>query len=232
MSWENFEGGYERTRDKNLIRVLLDDLIAKAFWVQFVTKDFRSGPTILLSQEKKYLVFDLPRPWDPYLPMARVVYRDQDQILHFFRVKIVETDVKDKVVLTSFPTEVYRLERRSFYRIPVPEGSQASFRCADQELQADVINLSGSGMAILTPRGNFLQVGDIIEDIKLKLMISTGKPFDGSVNINRGRIVREQRCDRGRRLYGIKFLFEKEKEREPIIKYTLKRELEMRKASS
>ncbi len=230
MSWESFEGGYERTRDKNLIRVILDDVIEKAFWVQFVTSEFRSGPTILLSQEKKYLVFDLPRPWDPYLPQARVVYRDQEQILHFFRVKILETDLEDKVVLTSRPEELYRLERRSFYRIPVPEGSKASFRCGEKELSAEILNLSGSGMAILTSRGNSLNVGDIIEDIKLHLMVSTGKPFACPVNITRGRIVREQRGNRGCKLYGIKFLLEKEKEREPIIKYTLKRELEMRKA--
>ncbi|NPB08886.1 MAG: hypothetical protein GXO17_00895 [Thermodesulfobacteria bacterium] len=229
MSWESYEGGYERTRDKNLIRVLLEDLKENAFWVQFVAPNFRSGPTILLEVEKSRLLFDLPRPWDPLLEQARVVYRDKNHIMHSFRVRIIETDTEEKLVITSYPREIYRLERRAYYRISVPEGSKAIFKYRDQEYVADIIDISGSGMAILTKKGDTLNVGDEIQDITLNLMVSTGKPFGEPVRIARARIVREQPRNRGRKLYGIHFLIEKEKDREALIKYTLKRELEMRK---
>lgn len=231
MSWEFYEGGYERTRDKNLIRVLLKDLKDNAFWVQFAAPEFRSGPTILLKIEKNRLIFDLPRPWNSLLSQARVVYRDKEHIMHSFRVKILKTDPEEKMVITSYPKEIFRLERRSFYRISVPEGSLAQFNYRKQEILADILNISGSGMAILTKKGNSLSVGDEIKDITLNLLVSTGKPFEQPIQIARAKIVREQPRNRGRKLYGIQFLFEKEKEREPIIKYTLKRELEMRKAS-
>jgi c-di-GMP-binding flagellar brake protein YcgR len=208
----------------------LKDLRENAYWVQFAAPEFRSGPTILLKIEKNRLLFDLPRPWNPLLAQARVIYRDREHIMHSFRVKILKTDPEEKVVVTTYPKEIFRLERRSFYRISVPEGSEALFKHRKQELLADVLNISGSGMAILTKKGNSLIVGEEIEDITLNLMLSTGKPFE-PIKIARARIVREQPRDRGRKLYGVQFLLEREKDREPIIKYTLKRELEMRKAS-
>ncbi|NPA49856.1 MAG: hypothetical protein GXO20_07725 [Thermodesulfobacteria bacterium] len=229
MSWQYFESGYERTTDKNLIRILLEDLRDKAYWLQFVAAGFRSGPTILLEINRNQLVFDLPRPWNPNLSVARVLYRDSEKIQHSFKVKIFETDPEQKVVITSYPQEYFRLERRRFYRVSVPEGSKATFCYRDQEIKADVLDISGCGMAILTPRKVTLSVGDFLEDIDLDLMVSVGKAYDRKIKINKARIVREM-PRRARKLYGIEFLFDKEKEREPLLRYTIKREIELRKA--
>ena len=232
MSWQYFESGYERTTDKNLIRILLDDLRERAYWLQFVASGFRSGPTILLEIKKNRLIFDLPRPWNANLKSARVIYRDQEKIQHSFKVKILETDPEEKVVITSLPKEYFRLERRRFYRVSVPEGSEAIFKYNGQEIKAEVLNISGCGMAILTPKGTKLEVQDFLEDVELHLMVSTGKAHDQKIKIPKARIVREVPRNGARKLYGVEFLLEKEKEREPILRYTIKRELALRKAES
>ncbi len=230
MSWQYFESGYERTTDKNLIRILLEDLKDKAYWVQFVASGFRSGPTILLEVRKKELVFDLPRPWNPNLDSARAIYRDEEKIQHSFKVKILATDSKEKLVITSFPKEYFRLERRRFHRVSVPEGSEAVFEYRGKEIKAEVLDISGGGIAILPPKGVSLEVQDILQDIDLNLMVSAGKPYDQKIRVPKAKIVREVPRDRARKLYGIEFLFEKEREREPILRYTIKREIEIRKA--
>ncbi len=230
MSWQYFESGYERTTDKNLIKILLEDLRDRAYWLQFVASGFRSGPTILLEINKKQLVFDLPRPWNANLVVARVIYRDSEKIQHSFKVKILKTDPEKKAVITSYPQEYFRLERRRFYRVSVPEGSEATFCYRNQEIKADILNISGCGMAILAPRKVTLSVGDLLENIELDLMVSVGKAYDRKIRIKKARIVREMSRNQARKLYGIEFLFEKEKEREPILRYTIKREIELRKA--
>ena len=230
MSWQYFESGYERTTDKSLIRILLEDLRDKAYWVQFVAVDFRSGPTILLEIEKNRLVFDLPRPWNPRLKVARAVYRDADKILYTFRTEILKTDTKKKLILTKFPKEYFRLERRRFYRVSTAEGSEAVFEYRKNKICADVVNISGGGAAVVLPKGVTLEVGDYLENLKLKLMVSVSKPFDQEITISKARVVREMPYGKGRKLYGLEFIIDKEREREPILRYTIKRELELRKA--
>ena len=230
MSWQFFESGYERTTDKNLIRLLLEDLRDKAYWLQFAASGFRSGPTILLEIKKNQLVFDLPRPWNANLSVARVLYRDSEKIQHSFKVKILETDPEKKIVVTSYPQEYFRLERRRFYRVSVPEGSEAVFQYNGREIRAEILNISACGMAILTPKKVSLSVGDILEDIELHLMLSLRKAYDQKIKIDKARIVREMPRNQARKLYGIEFLFEKEKEREPLLRYTIRREIELRKA--
>lgn len=225
MSWEPYEGGYERSRDPELIEVLLNEVRESGLWVQFVTPDFRSGPTLLLEVRKGELIFDLPRPWDPHLEGARVVYRDKSQIIHSFRVYIIKTDPQEKVVVTTKPRKIYRLQRRRFYRIRVPATSRAIFRYGRKEICAEVFDVSGGGMAILLKEGETLPVGGEISDIRLELFLSASKAYK-PIHIKRGRIARE-RSQNGRKLYGIDFLIENEKDREPLLRYVLKREIDL-----
>lgn len=230
MSWEPYEGGYERSRDPELIEVLLNEVREMGLWVQFVTPDFRSGPTLLLEVRKGELIFDLPRPWDPHLEGARVVYRDKSQIIHSFRVYIIRTDPQEKVVLTTRPREIYRLQRRRFYRIRVPVASRAIFRYGRKEICAEVFDVSGDGMAILLKEGETLAVGGEISDIRLELFLSPSKAYD-PIHIKRGRVVRKQSRNRSK-FYGIEFLIEDEKDREPLLQYVLKREIDLCRARS
>jgi len=205
MSWEPYEGGYERTRDRALIETLLTELKEQGFWVQFVAPDFRSGPTVLLDIYKDELIFDLPRPWNPYLEQARVVYRDRSQVVHSFRVVIIKTNTREKTILTTRPKAIYRLERRRFYRIKVPQSSKALFRCGEKQICAEVIDVSGCGMAILLKRGETLPLGAEISDIRLELFLSASKAYE-PIFIPKGRVARFQERLRGRHLYGIEFL--------------------------
>ncbi len=229
MSWEPYEGGYERTRDRALIETLLKEIKDQGLWVQFVAPDFRSGPTVLLEIHKDELVFDLPRPWNPYLEQARVVYRDKTQVVHSFRVVIIKTRTQEKTVHTTRPKAVYRLERRRFYRIKVPQSSKALFRCGEKQICAEVIDVSGCGMAVLLKKGETLPLRAEVSDIHLELFLLASKAYD-PIFIKKGRVARMQERF-NRRMYGIEFLIN-EKEREPLMRYVLKREIELCRAKS
>ncbi len=229
MSWEPYEGGYERTRNRAFIETLLTEVKDQGLWVQFVAPDFRSGPTVLLEIYKDELIFDLPRPWNPYLEQARVIYRDRSQVVHFFRVIVLKTNSQDKTVRTTRPKAIYRLERRRFYRIKVPQASKALFRCEEKQICAEVIDVSGCGMAVLLKRGESLPLGAEVSDIRLELFLSASKAYE-PIFIQKGRIARAQDL-LGRKLYGIEF-FINEKEREPLMRYVLKREIELCRTKS
>ncbi len=231
MIWEPLGDGYERTRDPELIKHLLYEILESAIWVEFVAPHFRSGPTVLLKIEEKGLFFDLPRPWDRFLEQARVAYRDRSGVFHFFQVQIIKTIVKERLVITSKPGQIYRLQRRRFYRITVPEPSRARFKCGEREITAKILDISGCGMAIIATEDENLPVGSHIEDIELSLYLTHDKLF-GVIKLPCGCIVREKLHNKDKKLYGIEFLIEKEKDRQFLINYVLKRELEIRKVNT
>ncbi|OAG27800.1 flagellar brake protein [Thermodesulfatator autotrophicus] len=228
MSWQYFDQGYERTTDKRIIEILLKDLKENAYWVQFATAGFRSGPTILVKVNKNRLFFDLPRPWRDDLKIARVIYQDGDKIHHSFKVRILGTDYEENLVITDIPKEYFRLERRRFYRVSTPDGSKAIFEYKGNEYTGDVVDISACGMAIILPRKDTIPVGDLIENLVLKLNLSANKPYDQELRVAKARVAREMH--RGpKKLYGIEFLFDNEREREPFLRYTIRREIELRK---
>ncbi len=222
MNWYPADGGYEATSNPELIELLLQELREKSIWVQFVSPDFRSGPTVLLEIKKDMLLFDLPRPWDPHLERARVIYKDTSKIIHSFRVDIIKTH--HKFVYTSRPKKIYRLERRRFYRIKVPPSSKARFRWGKRQMCAEILDISGNGMAICLKGEEVLPRGTEISDIHLDLYLSASKPYP-PLFIKRGRIARRQKRNR-REFYGVEF-FLNEKERQPLMRYILKREMEL-----
>jgi len=132
--WEPWEGGYEVNRDPEHIEVLLKEIKESAYWVIFMSGDFRSGPTLLIHLGKKALIFDYPQPWLSGLTSARVVYRDSGNIEHFFRVNILKESKEDNYIYTTRPKAIYRLERRMYYRISTPPGSKAFFKWKDKEV--------------------------------------------------------------------------------------------------
>ncbi len=230
MIWEICEDGYECTRDPDLIKYLLEEILENGIWVQFIAPHFKSGPTVLVKIKENELFFDLPRPWDRFLEQARVVYRDKSGVFHFFQVQIIKTVLKERIVITSKPKKIYRLQRRRFYRISVPEPSIAKFKYKGKEITAKILNISGCGMAIIATEDENLSIGSTIEDVELALYLTTDKLF-GVIKLPCGKIVREAPHNKDKKLYGIEFLIEKEKDRQFLINYVLKRELELRKVN-
>ena len=226
--WEPWEGGYEVNRDPAHIEVLLQDLKKMGYWVIFISGRFRSGPTLLLHITEDHLIFDYPRPWAPGIPTARVIYRDNTNIEHFFRVEILKEDTENKYLFTTRPTAIFRLERRMYYRVPTPPGSRAQFKWREGEVQGEILNLSAGGLALIRPN---LKVPEreILTEGQLDLLLSASRPF-GKIEIPRAEVVRAQDSPDGH-LLGIKFHIN-EKKRQELMRYVIQREIEIRKARS
>ena len=226
--WEPWEGGYEVNKDPAHIEVLLQDLKKMGYWVIFVSGRFRSGPTLLLHVLEDRLVFDYPRPWAPGLGTARVIYRDNTNIEHFFRVDILKEDTQNRYIFTTRPTAIFRLERRMYYRVPTPPGSKAQFKWKDKELTGEILNLSAGGLALLRPN---LRVPEreILLEGKLDLLLSASRPF-GQIEIPRAEVVRAQESPDGL-LLGVKFHIN-ERKRQELMQYIIRREIEIRKAKA
>ena len=226
--WEPWEGGYEVNRDPLYIEALLKEVKEAAYWVIFVSGNFRSGPTLLLHITDEQLIFDYPRPWLSGLVSARVVYRDAGNIEHFFRVEILKESKKDKYIYTTKPKAVYRLQRRMYYRVPTPPGSKALFKWGEKELLGEVKDISAGGLAMIKPN---LKVPEreILTEGRLDLLLSSTRRF-GPIEIPKAEVVR---CEVSPKavILGIKFHIN-DKKREEIIRYVIQREIEMRKAKS
>ncbi|RUM86900.1 MAG: hypothetical protein DSZ24_07500 [Thermodesulfatator sp.] len=226
--WEPWEGGYEVNRDPAHIEIILKEIQEAGYWVIMVSGRFRSGPTLLLHIEKKRLVFDYPRPWAPGLVSVRVIYRDASNIEHFFRVRVLGEDPVEKYIFTSRPTEIFRLERRMYYRVPTPPGSRATFKWKDKEVAGEILNLSAGGLALMRAT---LRVPEreILTEGKLHLLLSATKPY-GTIEIPRAEVVRHQETPDGL-LLGLKFHIS-ERKRQELLRYVIRREIEIRKAKT
>ncbi len=226
--WEPWEGGYEVNRNPAHIEALLQELKEAAYWVILVSGAFRSGPTLLLHITEEELIFDYPRPWLSGLTTARVIYRDASNIEHFFRVEILREDPNEKYIHTTKPKAIYRLERRMYYRVPVPSGSRASFKWKEEEISGEVVNVSAGGLALMRPNKKIPE-REMLTEGRLELMVSATRRFP-PIEIPQAEVVRYQETPDGL-LMGLKFHIN-EKKREEIIRYVIQREIEMRKAKS
>ncbi|QJA06196.1 PilZ domain-containing protein [Thermosulfurimonas marina] len=226
--WQPWEGGYEVNRDPAHIQILLREIQEAGYWVVFVSGGFRSGPTLLLHMDEERLVFDYPRPWVSGLATARVIYRDASNIEYFFRVRILGEDRNEKYIFTTRPTEIFRLERRMYYRVPTPPGSRAVFKWKEKEISGDIVNISAGGLALIRPS---LKVPEreILTEGRLELMLSATRPF-GVIEIPRAEVVRHQETPEGL-LLGIKFHIP-ERKRQELMRYLIRREIELRKAKT
>ncbi len=226
--WEPWESGYEVNRDPAYLEIILKELEEMGYWVVFVGSGFRSGPTVLLKVGKEELAFDLPRPWRKGLKTARVIYRDDRNIEYFFRVRILAEDLENKVIYTSKPEEIFRLERREYYRVSVPPGSKASFRYQDRLYQGEIKDISAGGTAVIITEKDQFVPGKIVEDIVLELKLTSVEDF-GTIEIPKGEIRRLQDLSGNKTILGVKFIIS-DKIREEIIRYVIRREIEMKKS--
>jgi len=89
-----------------------------------------------------------------------------------FRTKIVECRPKD--ILSELPQEIYRIQKRQYLRINALPGTEITFRIysSDQE-KGEVKDLSGGGVAFFLVKDLKFEIGNLLNDISLK--IHTGK---------------------------------------------------------
>ncbi len=95
-------------------------------------------------------------------------YMDRGGVLCYFNARVGK--ILPKMIWVECPGVIYRVQRRTFYRLKAPGGTEIFFPIApDKEERAEVRDYSLAGVAFLTRRPLPLKTGDQIKDLSLKI---------------------------------------------------------------
>ena len=181
--WIADERGYERTKAYKIISQALLMIKQKNMFIVLVHKTYQSISTILVSFNDKGLSIDKPKDWPPKYKKIKVLYKDDAPVWNYFFVNIISSS-KD-TLKTDFPTELFRLQRRSHFRVGMPYGSIASFTIASENYtNVTVSNISIGGMMFCFERKKTISPGQFIVQDEIKhFTIQVPKQTDGPVDL-------------------------------------------------
>ena len=192
--WVTLDSGYETTHSEEIIKQSVANLKKHRIMVILLAKGCRSGSTVLLSFNDRFLVFDKPPNWPGTHSQVQVVYRDMANLLSYFPVKVVSTG--DDIIKTLCPTEIFQLQRRDLFRVTVPSGTSVNFKYRGRPFgNLPLRNVSAGGMLIETSHRQGLPGNAIIKEISItvpadKSESPSGMDKDGRVTIREGKVIR------------------------------------------
>jgi c-di-GMP-binding flagellar brake protein YcgR len=92
-------------------------------------------------------------------------YVDSGRVLCHFSARVLKTDLNLKMIWVEYPEVIYRVQRRTFYRLKAPARTEMTFRSSpEKEERAEVLDYSLGGVAILVPRPFTLNANDQLKD--------------------------------------------------------------------
>jgi len=202
--WIPVDNGCENTDSPRFIKQAISSLK----FIILLHKDYQSGNTILVSADNNSLTIDRPRDWPGRRKKIKVIYRDEAKVWNYFITEVI-AEYKD-TLKTTFPTQLFRLQRRAHFRIAMPASCTASFRRKNDKFSNIMVNdISIGGMSIWlrdTEDTAGLEEEDALADIIINLSDSQGDDGgDDSVAIAQGLIVRAFTMDNGQKCLGIQF---------------------------
>jgi c-di-GMP-binding flagellar brake protein YcgR len=109
------------TSSREMIEQELSSLLQERIFVELVGGSFISSPTVLVGFTQKGVEIDRPTKWNQDLEVVFIKYRLPGLPYYFLRARIERQDASS--IYTSYPDILLVLERRQFFRVPVPSGS-------------------------------------------------------------------------------------------------------------
>jgi c-di-GMP-binding flagellar brake protein YcgR len=224
--WITLENGTQSTESHELIRMVLDRLREKRELVSLVHKGYQSPKTVIVNYDDKMLEIDKPIDWPATQEIIHILFKDETMVWNKVRVQVRRTT--ESSIFTEFPTTLFRLQRRTNYRVGVPNGSTVMFMHKNEMRQGfQVVDVSANGIFVCTDRFAPLEPGDILLDLAVFFPgAGTGLSAGTYMNINKGRVMRATRGDNKKYCYGILFDLTKGEE-EALLQYVRLREREL-----
>ncbi len=223
-AWIAVENGYDRANSPAIIQQVLSGLKTKRIFINISHKGYQSNNTILVSFNDQHLKIDKPVDWPGKSSLIRVDFKDESKLSNYFKVKVVSAN-KDTLV-TTLPTEIYRLQQRQNYRVDVPRGSLVSFEHKGEKHDGLTIqNVSAGGILFCSKQPMDLKKGGTLDGIRMIIPSASG----GGVilKIRHGEIVRSfHDRDLGIYCFGVA-LKPKPLEEDALEKYVRQREIEI-----
>lgn len=225
--WQEIGADYESSESREHIDLAVAQLVARHLPVFLVGKGYQSGPTILIGTNDQVLFIDKPRDWQS-CQKIRIIFKDEAKLSNHFNVRILSES--EDTLQSSLPGEIFRLQRRSRYRVDVPHGCHVSFRNNDNlHTGLTVKNVSAMGMLFLSKKPVALP-RRAIQDIALSIPEKENGNLLGGwqqKTVSQGEVVRTFH-DRqlGLVYYGVAFKI-KRKEEDELTRYIRQREREL-----
>lgn len=180
--------GLEKIEAEQAIRVLVQYLRDHRLQIALTHRNEYLGNTILVAHDGKRLQLDRPPRFSPKIPFVRANFVHKDKIHHFFTVPVAE--LTDDLLEVPWPHQIFRIQRRSHYRVDVPLGSSVSFAYEDRMYENFAVrNVSAGGLLLCRQGGHQLLKGARLADLDLALLLfNSDEPF--SLKVRGAKIVR------------------------------------------
>jgi c-di-GMP-binding flagellar brake protein YcgR len=222
--WISQDAGYELTASPAIIQSLLATLKKERNFITLFHEGYQSFGTMLVDVTDTECKIDKPKDWPGTHTKIRVSFKNKAKIAHHFYSRITST-TRNHLYL-NLPKELYKLQRRSNYRVELPKGSFATFMYNGKKCKFNVKDISLSGMLFYTK--NTEAVSEHVKEIEA---ISVKTPFqddgDISITVKNGEIVRTTYNKRHKiYFHGVRY-FPTGPEEEQILKFIRKRELQI-----
>lgn len=221
--WVTSASGMHTTTSAEIIQNTLAKLKTERQLVTLAHKGYMSGKTVILEYNTRQLQIDKPLDWPGTQTQLRILFKDAEKLWNQFLVKVLE--VKGNQLVTSFPAELSRLQRRANYRVKVPRGSLVDFTHQEVFYEELVVrDISANGALFCSERKIALPEGSVISDIAMTFP-SSG--FDDAyVNIRTGRVRRVFKDEARRVCFGVQFELTRNEE-DALLQYVRQREREL-----
>lgn len=182
----------------------------------------RYGNTILVKFDTETLSIDKPADFDEKsIDWFRIYFQDILGVWSFFKVKTISECTFS--LCATYPEALYRLHRRQYHRVELPEGTRTVFWEGNHLRDGGIVkDISAAGMLICTgsKEEQFSENTEINEiSIALPCHLSTNNLDDQErvflPLIHKGRIVRSFKdLETGRFCHGVAFESEQDTERQ------------------
>jgi len=222
--WVLKDAGYEVTTSTTIIRSLLGTLKKERNFITLSHKGYQSFGTILEKITSTGCVVDKPRDWAGTPAKIRISFKNASKVAHHFYAQVTST-TRNNLYL-SLPQKMYRLQRRSHYRVDLPKGSIATFMYNGKKCKFNIKDVSLSGMLIYSKIDE--EISKYMTKIEsISVLPSLAEDTDFSLKIKKGEIVRTTYNKRHKIFfYGVHYI-PTNREEEAIMKFIRKRELQI-----
>lgn len=231
--WQPSADGREITRSQQIITTTLFRLKSKRIFLTLLHRGYQSGSTVLIAYDRKQLEIDKPLDWPHTETRVRILFKDTARLWTYFTVEVTAATADS--LFTRVPDTIYRLQRRSHFRVEPPSGSQASFVHRGTSFTGlSIQDISAGGMLLLSASRLPLSSEDSITHISIFIpdggeLINPREGGDLVIPIRQGRIARVSEGDAYG--YGIDFKYSQNEE-ELLLRYVRQRELELLRKDS
>ena len=224
--WVHKDAGYELTTSTAIIQSLLGTLKKERNFITLSHKGYQSLGTILEKITGTECVIDKPKDWAGTPAKIRVSFKNASKVAHHFYAHV--TSATRNNLHLELPKKIYRLQRRSHYRVDLPKGSITTFKYNGKKCKFNIKDIGLSGMLVYTRIDEEIsKYITKIESISVFPLLAEDKDF--ALKIKKGEIVRSTYNKRHKIFfYGVHF-FPTNREEETIMKFIRKRELQILK---